>query len=41
MVELFGCRPLWGSLEPFQIMYKVGVEQKVPEFSHLPTEVRV
>ena len=42
LVELFGCHhPLWGDLQPFQIMFKVGVEQKLPEISHLLPEIQV
>ena len=39
-VELFGEHPLWGDLEPLQIMFKVGVEERVPEYTHLPLEVQ-
>ena len=39
IVELFGGRPLWGDLQPLQIMYKVGVEGKMPDTVHLPPEI--
>ena len=37
LVELFGGRPLWPNLQPFQIMYKVGIEKILPEHSHVPS----
>lgn len=40
MVELFGGRPLWGDLQPYQILFKVGVQEEVPDFSHLPPELQ-
>ena len=40
IVELFGGRPLWGDLQPLQIMYQVGVVGKMPESSHLSPEIQ-
>lgn len=40
LVELFGERKIWEGLSAIQIMVKVAVEEKVPEYSYLPEEVR-
>jgi len=40
LVEVFGGRPIWGDLQPIQIMYKVGVEGRVPLTDHVPEEIR-
>ena len=40
LIELFGNQPLWGDLQPMQIMYKVGVEGKKPEHNHIPEEIK-
>ena len=36
----FGERQVWTSLSPFQIMYKVTIEQKMPDIAHLPPSVQ-
>ena len=34
------CDPLWPNLQPFRIMYKVGVEKILPEHSHVPCHLQ-
>jgi len=38
--ELFGERKICENLSAIQIMVKVAVEEKVPEYSYLPEEVQ-
>ena len=40
LLVLFGERQVWTSLSPFQIMYKVTIEQKMPDIAHLPPSVQ-
>ena len=40
LTELFGGNPLWGSLTSHAIMFKIAVEGKMPNVSHLPTPIR-
>ena len=35
LVELFGEKPLWGELLPFQIICKVVTSSEVPSYSHI------
>lgn len=40
ITELFGGKPLWGSLTSHAIMFKIAVEGKMPDVAHLPTPIR-
>ena len=39
MVELFGEKPVWPNLMPFQIITKVVSLNQYPEISHLPNDI--
>ena len=40
LLVLFGEGQVWTFLSPFQIMYKVTIEEKMPDIAHLPPSVQ-
>jgi serine/threonine protein kinase len=40
LIELFGGRPVWEGLTPFQIITKVVVQKQPPDFSHIVADIQ-
>lgn len=40
LLVLFGELPIWPTLPPYQIMYKVAVSKEKPNMTHLPPNIQ-
>ena len=41
LIELFGEKPLWEGLNPYQIIVKVVINGEVPNYGHLPHSIQL
>ena len=40
VLYLFGEMPIWGGLTPYQIIVKVAINDEVPDYSKLPSNIQ-